>query len=81
MSSQATRQIRSIVGDNIKAARDAKGLKQRELGALVNGMEAIAVSRWERGVVLPTTVNLVRLAEVLERDVSWFYTDHESVAA
>ncbi len=77
MSMQATRHIKSIVGANIRAARDGAGLTQRELGALVNGMESINVSRWERGQVIPSATSMVALADALNRDVGWFYTDHE----
>lgn len=81
MSSQETRQIKSIVGENIRSARDEKGMTQRALADAVNGLDSVAVSRWERGVVMPSMVSLVRLAEVLERDVSWFYVDRAEAAA
>ena len=82
MSSQATRQIRSIVGDNIKVARDELELTQHGLAALL-GMASghTAVSRWERGVVMPATSTLTRIADVLGRDIHWFYTDHDREAA
>lgn len=76
MSRQATRHIKSIVGDNIRAARDEAGLTQRQLGALVNDMDSINVSRWERGQVLPSSVSLMALADALKQPVAWFYTDH-----
>ena len=77
MSRQATRHIKSIVGGNIRSARDASGLTQRELGARVNDMDSINVSRWERAQVMPSAASMVALAEALGRDVAWFYTDHE----
>lgn len=76
MTRQASRQIKSIVGANIRAARDEAGLTQRELAARVNDMDSIAVSRWERGKVIPSATSIVTLAEVLGHDVAWFYTDH-----
>lgn len=81
MSSQETRHIKAIVGENIRFARDEKGMTQRALAVAVDGMESMSVSRWERGVVMPSTASLLRLAEVLGRDVSWFYTDHARTAA
>jgi transcriptional regulator with XRE-family HTH domain len=82
MSSQGTRQIKTIVGDNIRFARDESGLTQQALaqalGALAGGA---AVSRWERGLVLPSPTTFARLADVLGRDISWFYIDHEKEAA
>lgn len=77
MSSQATGHLRSIVGANIAAGRKRRKLSQRQLGGLVNGVDAATVSRWERGVVMPSTANLVTLAEVFEVDPSWFHVDHD----
>jgi transcriptional regulator with XRE-family HTH domain len=82
MSSQATRQIRHIVGENIRFARDAKGLTQHELAVAIGvGSGGHATSRWERGAVLPSMSSLERLAEILGRDIHWFYIDHEREAA
>lgn len=81
MSSQASRQIRSIVGDNIYAARDARRLSQSKLAAEL-GMNSIAVSRWERGKTLPDPVaTMPRLAEALGVEIGWLYTDHGRKAA
>lgn len=81
MSSQAHRHTKTIVGENIKAAREVKKLTQRQVaGAL--GMDAMAVSRWERGKVLPDPVaTMPRLADVLGVEIGWLYTDHERSAA
>jgi transcriptional regulator with XRE-family HTH domain len=82
MSSQATRQIKHIVGENIRAARDASGMTQHVLAAAL-GMASghTAVGRWERGLVLPSPATFSRIADVLGRDISWFYTDHDREAA
>lgn len=80
MPSQERRHIKLIVAANIKAAREAQGLVQREVAARLE-MDSVAVSRWERGKVMPTLTNLSRLADVLDRDVAWFYVDHDQVAA
>lgn len=61
---------------NIRHARDRKGLTQRELAARVNGVDSLAVSRWERAVAIPSEENFAALCEVLGRDYAWFYTDH-----
>jgi transcriptional regulator with XRE-family HTH domain len=82
MSSQGTRQIRHIVGANIRFARDAKGLTQHELAIAIGvGSGGHATSRWERGAVLPSMASLERLADVLDQDLSWFYIDHDREAA
>jgi transcriptional regulator with XRE-family HTH domain len=77
MSSQPARQIKHIVGGNIRAARDDLGLTQHTLAARL-GMASghTAVGRWERGVVLPSPATFAKLADVLGCDISWLYTDH-----
>jgi len=67
------------VGRNIRDARDAKDWTQRKLAAEL-GVDIRAVSRWERGGIMPSTKNLMRLAELLDRDPSWFYAERERVA-
>jgi transcriptional regulator with XRE-family HTH domain len=64
-----------IVGGNIKLARAGKELTQRQLASKVNGVDALAVSRWERGVSMPRPENLMALAEALDREVAWFYSE------
>jgi transcriptional regulator with XRE-family HTH domain len=82
MSSQETRQIRHIVGANIRTARITKGLTQHELAVAIGiGSGGHATSRWERGAVLPSMSSLELLAAVLEQDISWFYIDHDREAA
>lgn len=81
MSSQVPGHIKTILARNIREARDARGLTQRQLGALVNDMDGMTVSRWERGRVTPSLENMTALANALGVDVAWLYTDHERKAA
>lgn len=76
MPRHETRHIRTIVGDNVKAAREAAGLTQRQLAERLD-IDAMSVSRWERGVVLPSVESVASLAQVLERADGWFYVDHD----
>lgn len=76
MSRQEQRHIKSIVAANILAARTEAGLTQRELATKLD-LDGVAVSRWERAKVMPSSSSLVALAQALSRDVAWFYTDHE----
>lgn len=73
---QAPRQITEIVASNIKAARAASGMTQRQLARQVNDVGALAVYRWEAAAVLPNPTNFAALAEALGREIAWFYTDH-----
>jgi len=59
------------LGEKIRAARAAKGWKQKHLAAQVD-VEPITVSRWERGATTPDldVINLV--AEATGKSVSYF---------
>lgn len=80
MASQAPRQIKTIVGLNLRAARKAKQLTQRDLAQLLD-TDAFQVSRWERGVVRPGDATLVRLGEALGMDYASFFTEPQREAA
>lgn len=80
MPSQAPRQIKTIIGLNLSAARQAKGLTQRELAQAID-TDPFQVSRWERGTNRPSDPTLGRLAEALDIDYVDFFTDPEDVAA
>lgn len=80
MASQATRQIKQIVGANLKAARKRKGLTLRELGDLVGKTEA-HVWRWENGKHKPEDATLMELARVLDLSYADFFTEPEREAA
>jgi transcriptional regulator with XRE-family HTH domain len=57
------------VGGRLRTARRAAGLTQKELAAEL-GVEAVTVSRWERGVTTPTLPRLRRVAELTQTTVS-----------
>ncbi len=81
MTSQATKDLKATVADNIRTARRAQGWTQRELAARVNEVDSMAVSRWERGTSIPNPTNMAALADALSVDPGWLYTDHERTAA
>ena len=62
------------LGERIRAARTAKGWKQKHLAAQVD-VEPITVSRWERGATSPDldVINLV--AEATGKPLSYFIGD------
>ena len=57
------------IGNNIRKAREAKGLTTRQLGELV-GVDASTVCRWENDKKTPLLRHLFRLATELEVDVA-----------
>jgi transcriptional regulator with XRE-family HTH domain len=76
--------IRSVeskaqVAERIKAARAAKGWKQKHLAAEVS-VEPITVSRWERGATTPDFDALALIAEATGRPLSYFLGGDEAPA-
>lgn len=53
-----------IFAENLRAARQALGLTQKELGARI-GYSEKAISKWECGGAIPPAAELLRLSEVL----------------
>ena len=56
--------IETIFAENLKRARRARGLTQRELGALLQYSEK-SVSKWESGAAIPPSTLLPTLADIL----------------
>lgn len=75
MASQISRQI----GRNLKRARVARGLTQRELAEMI-GTDSFQVSRWERGANRPKDDTLHALGEALAVQLSSFYEPDEAAA-
>lgn len=75
--SDASSDLARIVGSNIRAARKAKGLRQRQLSESLD-IDVMAVSNWERGIYQPSMGNLVAAAEVLDQPLAWFFTEREA---
>jgi len=42
------------------------GLSQNKLAKLLGYTQVVSVNRWERGLVVPTTGNLAKLAKILK---------------
>jgi transcriptional regulator with XRE-family HTH domain len=57
------------VAGNVRTARRSAGLTQRQLAEAV-GVDAITISRWERGVTTPSLPRLRRVAEITETTIS-----------
>jgi DNA-binding XRE family transcriptional regulator len=66
-----------IVGRNIRLARLAAGLSQRELAELV-GCHRHQLSDWERGLHEPSVGNLDRVVAVLGYGASWFFWERSA---
>ena len=66
------------VGERINALRKACGMSQGQLASLM-GVTRQAISKWENDQTTPDTLNLIRLAEVFERDIEYLATGQEKV--
>lgn len=76
-SSGAISPVTATFARNLKFARAASGLTQHQLAVAMGRGDGMRISEWERGKSRPSDENLVRLAEVLGREVGWFFADNE----
>lgn len=53
------------MGEKIKQRREAAGMSQKELAAMI-GVDASTISLWENSVTSPKMGNLVKLAEIFK---------------
>lgn len=63
-----------ILGQRIKACRQAAGISQEKVAELV-GVSRQAVTKWETGQSAPSTENLFKLAEIFGTTVDLILTD------
>lgn len=53
------------MGEKIKQRREAAGMSQKELAAMI-GVDASAISLWENDITSPKMGNLIKLAEIFK---------------
>ena len=63
--------IKELLAKRLKKARQEKGYTQRDVG-LLTGLSDKSISAYEKGKVVPPLEVLVKIAEVLEKPVSFF---------
>ena len=71
--------IRRRVARNIARAIEEQDLTVAEVARRIGGHER-AVRRWRNGDGAPNVESLAHLALALDRDINWFYADHEQAA-
>ena len=64
------------IGERVKLARMSAGLNQRQLGKEL-GMSPMAISKYETGEVVPNSRVLIRLSEVLNVPLDFFFRSIE----
>lgn len=65
-----------MIGQRIKQARDSAGLSLRDLAVLC-GCSAMAISKYERGEITPSTEALLALSKALNVRVEYFFRQHD----
>lgn len=58
-----------MLSDNLKSFRKSKGISQEELAVRLNVVRQ-TISKWEKGLTVPDADTLIRIAEILEVNVS-----------
>ena len=69
--------LREIIAGNIIALRKQQGLTQLDLAKQVNYSDK-AVSRWEKGEVVPDVETLQKISEVLSVPLEYLLQEHNS---
>ena len=59
------------LGERIRKARDAKGLKQSELADLIDVKSSGVISNWEKDINKPDADKIIKLCEVLDISASF----------
>jgi transcriptional regulator with XRE-family HTH domain len=52
------------IPNNLRKYRKAIGLKQKEVAKILNLRSAGMISRWEKGVCLPSLTNVIKLSGI-----------------
>jgi len=60
-----------VIGERLRSARRTAGMSQRDLGEAV-GRSAMAICKYERGLDVPSSGVLLRLAEALQVQTEYF---------
>jgi transcriptional regulator with XRE-family HTH domain len=73
---KAERELRELLGENIRRARDEAELTQEQLAERL-GVETGVISKWERGRRMPRADAFMAMAELFghEHDLGWFYQE------
>lgn len=70
----------SIVGKNIKKAREAAGISQEEFAVKMGKSGRQTASNWETGKNEPTISDIIKIAEILGTTVSYLIGESTELA-
>ncbi len=63
------------IPNSLRKYRRARGLKQKEVAEMLGLKSSSMISRWEKGAVLPKTLNLFKLAALYRTMVDGLFID------
>lgn len=66
---------RKRIHNYLKRCRKEKGLTQAEVAYILGLQSGSIVSRWEKGVSLPETLNALKMAAIYDTTVDYLYED------
>ena len=70
MNGDRSARIEIILGENIRAARELRGLTREQVAARI-GVPVIHLARVEAGLALPSVIMFVRVAKALDVDADF----------
>ncbi len=70
-----TKVTNAPIPNQLRKYRRARGLKQGEAARILGLADSSSISRWERGVCVPSVANMFRLAALYRTLVDALYID------
>jgi transcriptional regulator with XRE-family HTH domain len=55
---------KKMIPNNLRRYRKAIGLKQKDVAEILNLKSAGMISRWEKGICLPSLINVIKLSGI-----------------
>ena len=69
----------SPIPNRLKLFRKNRGLKQTEVAQILGVRNASMISRWEKGLSIPKTVNLLKLALIYRISTDALYAEYRQM--
>lgn len=66
------------IPNSLRRFRKVRGMKQKEVARILGVRSASMISRWEKGITLPSTENAFKLAVIYRTMVDALYIDYIS---
>ena len=66
---------RRRIHNYLRRCRKARGLTQTEVAYILGLESSSMISRWEKGVSLPETLNALKIAAIYDTTVDFLYED------